>query len=338
MNKSILSVIAIAVCSGYLAVPVVQAKEVNLKGITGWPKSFPMVAKDYLPFIEEANKRGKGHFKINWAGGAELGKPPALGKGFKAGIYDVMYTAASYLRGMIPEVDALSSNTIKPWDARKSGGMAVLNKAVSKRLKGIILTHTASSVQFQLYLRKKPAIGSDGVISLKGFKMRSVPIYDGFLKGLGATTMTVHVPEIYEALQRGVVDGFPFPNLWTRKFKWNKFVTHTVHPSFYQIEACIFISNKALNKLSPEGKKIMLKLGEDWERISAKIWGPQVAKEREIYRTGKGGGRKGGAKEIVMTGAAAKKYVALANETPITRLKKLDSPEAKELSRLFHGQ
>jgi len=319
----------IAISMG-LAGPSISA-EVKLKAISGWPKSFPMVAKDFLLFIDEANKRGKGHFQMKWTGGAELGKPPAQAKGFKAGIYDVMYTAASYLRGMAPEVDAMSSNTIKPWDARKSGGMGVLNKAMSKRLKGIILTQTASSVQFQLYLRKKPTIGSDGVISLKGFKMRSVPIYDGFLKGLGATTMTVHVPEIYEALQRGVVDGFPFPNLWTRKFKWQQFVTHTVHPSFYQIEACIFISNKALGKLSPEGRKIMLKAGEDWERTSAEIWRPKVAAEREIYK-------KGGAKEIIMTGAAAKKYVDLANETPIVRLKKLDSPEAKELSRLFHGQ
>jgi TRAP-type C4-dicarboxylate transport system substrate-binding protein len=325
------SAVAAVALSSVLAIPVAQAAEVTLKGISGWPKSFPMVAKDFLPFIEEANKRGKGHFKIKWTGGSELGKPAAQAKGFKSGVYDVMYTAGSYLQGSIPEIDALSAQTIKPWDARKSGGMAVLNKAVSKRLNGIILAHTASSVQFQLYLRKKPKIGPDGVISLKGFKMRSVPIYDGFLKTLGATTMTVHVPEIYEALQRGVVDGFPFPNLWTRKFKWNKFVTHTVHPSFYQIEACSFISNKALGKLSPEGRKIMLKVGEDWERKSAAIWAPLVAKEREIYK-------KGGAKEIVMSGAAANKYISLANGTPVSRLKKLNSPEAKELSRLFHGQ
>jgi TRAP-type C4-dicarboxylate transport system substrate-binding protein len=331
MKNYAVSAVAAVALSSVLAIPVAQAAEVTLKGISGWPKSFPMVAKDFLPFIEEANKRGKGHFKIKWTGGSELGKPPAQAKGLKSGVYDVMYTAASYLQGSIPEVDALSAQTIKPWDARKSGGMALLNKAVSKRLNGIILSHTASSVQFQLYLRKKPEIGPDGVISLKGFKMRSVPIYDGMLKALGATTMTVHVPEIYEALQRGVVDGFPFPNLWTRKFKWNKFVTHTVHPSFYQIEACTFVSNKALAKLSPEGKKIMLKVGEDWERISAGIWAPQVAQEREIYK-------KGGAKEIVMSGAASKKYISMANQLPIKRLKELNSPEAKELSRLFHGQ
>lgn len=331
MKIHAVSAVAAVALSSVLAIPVAQAAEVTLKGISGWPKSFPMVAKDFLPFIEEANKRGKGHFKIKWTGGSELGKPAAQAKGFKSGVYDVMYTAGSYLQGSIPEIDALSAQTIKPWDARKSGGMAILNKAVSKRLNGIILAHTASSVQFQLYLRKKPKIGPDGVISLKGFKMRSVPIYDGFLKTLGATTMTVHVPEIYEALQRGVVDGFPFPNLWTRKFKWNKFVTHTVHPSFYQIEACSFISNKALGKLSPEGRKIMLKAGEDWERKSAAIWAPLVAKEREIYK-------KGGAKEIVMSGAAANKYISMANGTPVSRLKKLNSPEAKELSRLFHGQ
>ena len=331
MNKFSISAVAAVALSGVLAIPTAQAAEVTLKGISGWPKSFPMVAKDYLPFIEEANKRGKGHFKIKWTGGSELGKPAAQAKGFKSGVYDLMYTAATYLQGSIPEVDALSAQQIKPWDARKSGGMAVLNKAISKRLKGIILSHTASSVQFQLYLGKKPTIGPDGVISLKGFKMRSVPIYDAFLQGLGATTMTVQVPEIYEALQRGVVDGFAFPNLWTRKFKWNKFVTHTVHPSFYQIEACTFVSNKALAKLSPEGKRILLQVGEDWERESAKIWGPLVEKEREIYK-------EGGAKEIVMSGAAAKKYITLANGMPIERLKKLNSPEAKELSRLFHGQ
>ena len=56
-----------------------------------------------------------------------------------------------------------------------------------------------------------------------------------------------------------------------------------------------------------------------------------IDKEREIYK-------KGGAKEVVMSGAAAKKYIALANGTPVERLKKLNSPEAKELSRLFHGQ
>ncbi len=308
-----------------------SAAEVVLKGISAWPKSFPLTAGDFLPFIEEANKRGKGHFKIKHIGGPEISKAPAQSKGFKSGLYDLMHTAASYHRGVVPEVDALSATQLKPWDARKNGGMKALNSAISKRLNGIMLAHTATSVSFNLYLRKKPEINADGVVSLKGFKMRSVPVYDAFLKSLGATTITVQVPEIYNALERGLVDGIPFPNLWTRKFGWNKFTKYTVFPSFYQLEPSIFIGNKALAKLSAKGREIMLQVGEDWELMSWGIWAPQIAKEREIYK-------KAGTKEIILTGAGARKYLALANTTPIERLKKVNSPEAKILSRIYHGQ
>jgi len=330
MRKLLLCGVVMGLAS-VVAVPMASAAEVVLKAISAWPKSFPLTGGDFLLFVEEANMRGKGHFKIKHIGGPEISKAAAQSKGFKSGLYDLMHTAASYHRGVVPEVDALSATQMKPWDARKNGGMKALNAAVSKRMNGIILSHTATSVSFNLYLRKKPGMTADGVISLKGFKMRSVPVYDAFLKSLGATTITVHVPEIYNALERGLVDGIPFPNLFTRKFGWNKFTKYTVFPSFYQLEPSIFIGNKALAKLSAKGRKIMLQAGEDWEKMSWGIWRPLVAKERVIYK-------KGGAKEIIMTGAAARKYLDLANKTPVERLKKVGSPEAKILSKIYHGQ
>ena len=75
----------------------------------------------------------------------------------------------------------------------------------------------------------------------------------------------------------------------------------------------------------------MLKAGADWERSSYNNWAPKVAKERVIYK-------KGGTKEIILKGAAAKKYLGFANKTPIERLKKVKSAEAKILSKLYHGQ
>ena len=237
MKKSLLSIAAAAVAGALLAVPVVQAKEIPLKGISAWPKNFPLTP-DFLRFIEFANKAGAGQFKIAHIGGPEISKAPAQAKGFKSGLYDLMFTAASYHRGVVPEVDALSATMIRPWDARKSGAMDALNMAVTKRLDGIILSQTATSVSFVLYLSREPERSADGMISLKGFKMRSVPIYDGFLRALGATTVTVQVPEIYNALERGLVDGFAFPELFTRPMGWPKFVKYRVYPRFYQLEPC----------------------------------------------------------------------------------------------------
>ena len=323
--------IAAAIVATLVAAPAAQAAEVALKGISAWPKTFPLTP-DFLRFIEEANKRGKGHFKIAHIGGPEISKAPAQSKGFKSGLYDLMFTAASYHRGVAPEVDALSATQVKPWTARKNGAMAALNAAITKRLDGIILAQCATSVSFILYLNREPKRAADGMVSLEGFKMRSVPIYDGFLRELGATTVTVQVPELYNALERGLVDGFAFPELWTRRSGWAKFVKFRVYPRFYQLEPSVFVSNKALKKLSEKGQEILLKLGEDWERTSHDYWKPLIEKEREILAG------EFGQKEIQQTGAAADRYVALANTVPIERLKKVSTPEAKILSKLYHGQ
>jgi TRAP-type C4-dicarboxylate transport system substrate-binding protein len=331
MKKFALSAIAAVALGGILAIPVAQAAEVQLKGISAWPKNFPLTG-DFLRFIEEANKRGKGYFKIRHIGGPEISKAPAQSKGFKSGLYDLMYTAASYHRGVVPEVDALSATQVRPWDARKSGAMAALDAAITKRIDGILLSQTATSVSFILYLSKEPKINADGMVSLEGFKMRSVPVYDAFLKALGATTVTVQVPELYNALERGLVNGFAFPEMWTRGLSWAKFIKYRVYPNFYQLEPSVFMSNKALKKLSPEGRKIIREVGMEWEKKSAEYWGPLVAKEREILA------KEFGQKEITLSPEAGKKYRALANEVPIARLKAVGTPEAATLSKLYHGQ
>jgi TRAP-type transport system periplasmic protein len=311
--------------------PIASAAEVKLKGISAWPKSFPLTG-DFLRFIEVANKRGAGMFNIRHIGGPEIAKAPAQAKGFKTGLYDLMYTAASYHRGVVPEVDALSATQLRPWDARKNGAMAALNRAVTKRIDGVILAQTATSVSFNLYLSRQPKRKANGMISLEGFRMRSVPVYNAFLRSLGATTVTVQVPEIYNALERGLVDGFAFPELWTRKFGWAKFVKVRVYPTFYQLEPSIFVSNKALKKLGAKGSKLLLELGAEWERVSYDYWKPLVEKERDVLA------KKFGQKELTLTGAAAKEYIDMANTTPIKRLKAVNSPEAKILSKLYHGQ
>ena len=303
MNKFVLSVTAAAMAT-VLAAPAVQSAEVKLKSISAWPKNFPLNG-DFFRFIKHANEQGKGEFHIRHIGGPEISKAPAQSKGFKSGLYDLMYTAASYHRGVVPEVDALSGTQVKPWDARKAGGMDAFDKAVTKRIDGVFLAQFATSVSFNLYLAKKPTIDANGMISLKGFKMRSVPLYDAFLKSLGATTVTVQVPEIYNALERGLVNGFAFPGMFTRKFGWAKFIKYRVYPSFYQLEPGIFMSNKALKKLSPKGRALIRKLGREWERTSYNYWKPLVAKERDILA------KKYGQKEITLNAAAAKKYLKL---------------------------
>lgn len=311
--------------------PPSMSAEVQLKAIAAWPKNFPLVSKGFLRFVKLANEMGKGEFKIIHIGGPEIAKAPAQPEGFKAGLYDLMFTAASYHRGIIPEVDAFSGTLVRPWVARAKGGLAALNEAVSEKINGQIISHTASSVSFTLYLRSEPKRTADGGIDLTGLKMRSVPIYDSFLQGLGATTVTVHVPEIYNALERGLVDGFAFPELFTRKFGWAKFIKYRIYPKFYQLEPVIFMNNDSLAKLSKRGQDIMWQAGAQFEMDEEAYWTPLIKEERKILN------EKYGQKEIHLTGKAAQEYLDLANRVPIERLAKIGTPVAKKLGQVYHG-
>lgn len=305
--------------------------EVTLKAISAWPKTFPFVAESFLPFIQRANEAGKGEFHIQYIGGPEISKAPAQPEGFKIGLYDVMFTAMSYHRGLIPEVDALSGNTTAPWIARANGGLAALNEAVSQKFNGRILVWNAG-VSFNLYLRKQPKKRPDGLVDLTGLKMRSVPTYDAFLKALGATTVTIQLPEIHSALQRGIVDGLAFPELWTRRFGYAKFIKYRVYPKFMQLDTVIALNNDTWNKLSRRGKDTLSLVSTQFEVDDYFSWKPKIAKEREILNT------KFGQKEVHLDAKAGEKYRALANQLVQDRLAALKTPLSKKLGRLYHGR
>ena len=314
-----------------LAAPQTLAAEVTLKAISAWPKTFPFVSESFLPFIERANEAGKGEFRLTYIGGPEISKAPAQPEGFKAGLFDVMFTAMSYHRGIIPEVDALSGNTTAPWIARANGGLAALNEAVSAKINGTVLVWNAG-VSFNLYLRKEPKMRSDGLVDLTGLKMRSVPTYDAFLKALGATTVTIQLPEIHSALQRGIVDGFAFPELWTRRFGYAKFIKYRIYPNFMQLDTVIAINNDAFNKLSRKGRDTLSLVATRFEIDDYFSWKPKIAKEREILNG------EFGQKEVHLDAAAGEKYRALANKLVQDRLAGLGTPLSKKLGRLYHGR
>lgn len=305
--------------------------EVTLKAISAWPKTFPFVSESFLPFIERANKAGKGEFRIQYIGGPEIAKAPAQPEGFKIGLYDVMFTAMSYHRGIIREVDALSGNTTAPWVARENGGLAALNGAVADKINGRIIVWNAG-VSFNLYLRTKPKMRPDGLVDLTGLKMRSVPTYDAFLKALGATTVTIQLPEIHSALQRGLVDGLAFPELWSRRFGYAKFIKYRVYPKFMQLDTVIALNNDSWNKLSRRGKNTLSLVSTQFEIDDYFSWQPKITKEREILKN------KFGQTEIHLDPKAAAKYRALANQLVQDRLAKLGTPLSKKLGQLYHGR
>ena len=100
---------------------------------------------------------------------------------------------------------------------RKNGAFAALEPNWEKKLNSKIIAIGETSAQFYLYLTKKPTLRPDGVIDIKGWKIRTTGAYRPLVEALGATPVQItNAGEVYTALERGVVDGFGWPTVGPR--------------------------------------------------------------------------------------------------------------------------
>jgi len=95
---------------------------------------------------------------------------------------------------------------------------------------------------------------------LKGLKMRTMenPVHVAAYKGFGIITTPMAFPEVFTALQQGVVDGQenPLSVIMAAKFEQvQKFMTLTAH---VYSPALLLMNKAAFDKLSPADQKVFL--------------------------------------------------------------------------------
>jgi TRAP-type C4-dicarboxylate transport system, periplasmic component len=153
-----------------------------------------------------------------YAGGV-LGSPPKQYDIVTKGVADISWTVLGYIGGQFP----LSSVIELPFLTRTSAaGSTALNTLydegyLDKEMSGIHLIGLHSNPGYQIHMKNTKVMDPS---DFKGKKMR-VPskIAGTILKTLGATGVKVPAPGTYEALNKGVLDGTPFPYTAVGSFK-----------------------------------------------------------------------------------------------------------------------
>ena len=163
---------------------------------------------------------------------------------------------------------------------------------------------------------------------LKGKKMRSMFIYDRFLKALGTVPVNVPPAETFTALERGVVDGFCFPLQGPRDKGFTKSTRYIIAQPFYSMDTAIIMNLDAWNKLP---KSVQDKI----EEISAKYEPDMVAMCEESEKKEWEELNKAGVKKIIFSPEDAKKFENLAYEVKWEELsEKVPADTIKELKKL----
>lgn len=225
--------------------------------VTNWGSDF--YSSSYmLAWAEEFNEANAGVAEIRYVGGPEVTPASEQFTAVRNGVFDMMFGAAGYYVGQVPEGYVLYASNMTPMEARESGAFDILAEIYREKANVEILGWVAAGVGYHIWLNSDEVpMGNNGLPDLNGMQIRSSPFYNAWLATMGATVVPVPAPDIYNALERGVVDGAAWPGIGTIDYGWNEFIDYRVDPPVWQFDNLLFFNGDAWNALSPDTQEAL---------------------------------------------------------------------------------
>lgn len=190
------------------------------------PKS-PAQTKMMEPWAQKVEAESNGRIKVEIFPAMSLGgKPPELYRQVRDGVVDMTWTLLGYTPGVFPNAEVFELPTVHLGSAKETT-LALLDSfdMIKDDFKGlkIILLHTHGGQAFHM-VDKKVTSPDD----LAGLKIRTPSRVGGWsLEALGAEPVGMPVPDLPQALSKGVVAGAMVPFEIVRPLKLQELTKYT---------------------------------------------------------------------------------------------------------------
>ena len=325
-------VVALSIClvlgvSTFTA-SLAEAKKITIKAISAWGKNHTGVVGDYLPYIKRANamlqKKYPGEVEIKYIGGAEAIPTRDQPEALRMGTVDMYYGTAAYYAGLAPAANCSKLSQLTSQEEKDVGADAVFDRIHREKLNATYLGALGSQLPFQLYTIKKVT----SLDQLKGLRIRTSAMYVDFLKALGTTPVATKPGDVYQALERGVVDGFMWPLFTIRSWGWHEVSKYVVGPGFYKVSHPLLMN---ANKWDTLPKHIQALLMEAL-RLEVIVIEARTAEEiTNEYKLLK----KAGLEIIEFSAVETKKYLDMAYDEGWKGQLKMESENTAKLRKLL---
>jgi TRAP-type C4-dicarboxylate transport system substrate-binding protein len=199
--------IALAAICAALTAPTAYAAEFELK----LAHPLPPVHHHFRDLVPEWSKRistqSKDRASITQYPSGQLLKAPETFDGLRAGVADIAFVVPSFTPGRFPVLSIAELPFL--FRTADSGSKALMDLyatgAIDKELADVKVLYLHVLDLSTLHMRNKPIRRPE---DLRGLRMRypSTPVKD-LLSSYGAVPVGIPVAQIYENLEKGVVDG-----------------------------------------------------------------------------------------------------------------------------------
>ncbi len=257
----------VAPLMGSAAAPALAAEE--LRSVAGWASTFRLV-QGWFAFKDHVNATAKGAVEIKYLGGPEVVPSPQQGQAVRSGFVDLAYIPPSYYVGLIAEADGLIGRRKSASEIRANGGLKMMQEIWASKMNVHLLGLFDGSTRYHLYLSKEPKITAAGLPDFTGLKIRVTPTYRPMVRAFNATGVGVAPAEVFNAFERGLVDGLGWPQIDFMTLKVDKFIKFKIEPPMLYMTITPLINLDKWNALPAATRALLDKTAAEWEISSDK--------------------------------------------------------------------
>ena len=291
----------------------VMAADTTLTAVTGLQKN-NWVARSFLEVFIPAVEKSCSGLKVKYLGAQEIVPPRKAANALRRGQFDILSAPIAYYIGTVPEGFAFLAGNQGPSQIRKNGAWKLMQEVMLKKAGSHLLAWGESMTSYNMYLSKKPPM-KNGLPDLTGIKMRATGTYRPLFTALGATTVNIKSSEIINAMQRGTVEGFGFPDVSIIALGFHKVAKYRVTPNSIKPTQVVTFNKRTWDKLGKAKQDCLNKVALQYETDSVIYVEKQRLKEEaELH--------KAGVQDIELKGEAAAKYLEIAHQGIWDQLKK----------------
>jgi TRAP-type C4-dicarboxylate transport system substrate-binding protein len=238
----------------------------------------------YIKFLDRINEQAKGALTIKYLGGPEVVATRDQPQAVRTGVVDMSHVPMSYYVGLEPVLEMMACSEIPGPGERKSGAYNLVNELHKKHDLYYLGRPFYKEGGFQIMLLKRPVKTPFDLAGLKiaggGFVAQEY-----FVKDLGMVPVQMPSSEMYQAVERGVVDAICYgPLMGTTGFRWYEVCKYVVdHPFDRPGNSASIINLKTFNSLPKNLQDLLIKESIQLEIDTTKFFDEITKKARETY-------------------------------------------------------
>jgi TRAP-type C4-dicarboxylate transport system substrate-binding protein len=236
----------------------------------------------------EVEKRTGGAVRVDYFPGGTLTKAPEIYDGVTEGLCDIGMSAPGYTRGRFPVLSAVDLPLgYASGPAATAVANAVFEKFRPAEFDAVEVMYFHAHGPGLLHTVKKPVATLE---DLKGLKLRATGNSAKVVQALGATPVAMSMPDAYQAMQKGVVDGGLHPVETNKGWKMGEVVRFmTQSRAVAYTTAFYVVMNKARwAAIPPEAQAAIRELNVEWAARHGQAWDASDAEGMEFFLS-KGG-------------------------------------------------